>query len=113
GELDPLVSAVENIYLKNLELEMLSPPGLEFDWLKHITLFVDAAGQTRTELAHKFDIDDSEGARITLEPASNKLDDYVRSETYQLDAQVTVDQLLLQDIQLRAYMAFEVELINN
>ena len=113
GGLDPLVSAVEDITLQSLDLEVISPPGLEFDWLKHITLFVNAPGEPQVELAHLFDIPDGSGTRISLEPAPNLLDEYVKSEDFTLDAQITVDELLLQDIQLRVYMDFEVTLINN
>ena len=107
-----LVYVVEDITLSALTLELRNPPGVNFSFLKHMTLFLEGDDGDKIELAHRFNVSPTVGTTLEFEPSNHQLDDFIKSDSYKLDAQLVVDELLLQDIELRAYMTFKVTLTN-
>lgn len=113
GDVNPLVSLVEDIHVKEIQVELISPSDETWDFLKHMTLFVSTDTEPEIELGHVFNNPNGTGKIITLEAAyDNRLDDYVKAPYFNVDTEVTVDELLLTKVQVRAYLVLDVTLIN-
>ncbi|HIA36174.1 MAG TPA: hypothetical protein EYM84_04530 [Flavobacteriales bacterium] len=112
GYTDPLINGVENILLKSMTAEILSPSNEDFSFLKHLTIYITAPGLPDIELAHLYNISPNPGNIIDLVPAGNVLDTYVKRDDYNMKIEVTADKLMLQDVKVNASLVLEVTLIN-
>jgi len=101
-------SLVKEIILKKLTLTITSPEGQTFKFLKNITLYISADGEDEIMLAKKENIDDGVGSVIDLEPTSAFLDVYVKKDKYKLRTEVTTDEVLLHDVDIRVDLTFQV-----
>ncbi len=101
-------SLVKEIILKKLTLTITSPSGQTFKFLKNITLYISADGEKEIELAKKENIDNNVGTSIDLDPTSAFLDVYVKKDKYKLRTQVTTDEVLLHDVDVKVDLTFQV-----
>jgi len=101
-------SLVKEIILKKLTLTITNPSDETFKFLKNITLYISADGEDEIELAKKENIDNSVGSSIDLEPTSAFLDVYVKKDKYKLRTEVTTDEVLLHDVDVRVDITFQV-----
>ncbi|MBD2767142.1 hypothetical protein IC235_04430 [Hymenobacter sp. BT664] len=82
---------VKNVLLDQLVLTVTAPAGSTFDFLKEIDIFINTPNtNNKIPLAHLYTIPRGTNT-ITLEPTKAKLDEYLKSDTYQLtvDARLT------------------------
>ncbi len=112
GYTDPLINGVENILLKSMNAEILSPSNEDFSFLKSLTIYITAPGLPDVELAHVYNLPANPGSLIELVPAGNILDNYVKRDDYKMKIEVTADKLMLQDVKVNASLILEVTLIN-
>ncbi|AWM31570.1 hypothetical protein DDQ68_01450 [Hymenobacter nivis] len=100
---------VQDVTLDQLTLTTTSPATQNFDFLKSVSISIasDAAGTNKTLLA-KLDAVPTGQTTIILQPVGNKLDLYLRGNSYTLFTTVTVAQVLRQNTTIRADTRFNV-----
>jgi len=109
---DPLITAVRDIKLNSISIDLIEPPGEDFSFLKHLTIYITAPGLPDIEFAHLYNIPASPGISLSLIPSGNVLDNYVKRNDYKMKVEATADKFILQDVKVNASLVLEVTLIN-
>lgn len=100
-------SLVKDVKLKSLQLVIKSPENKNFTFLKSIRLYISTNDSNEIELAYQENVNSTSNA-IYLECTSAKLDEYLKTDSYQIRTQVTMKETLTEDIKVDANMKFKV-----
>jgi hypothetical protein len=100
---------VQDVTLDRLTLTVTNPNTQNFDFLKSISIYIatDAAGSNKVLLASLAAVPTGQTS-ISLTPASNKLDMYLKSNSYTLTTTAQLAQTLRQNTDVRADSRFNV-----
>lgn len=98
---------VQNVTLDQLTLTTTNPSAQNFDFLQSISIYIssDAGGSDKVLLASLSSVPKSQTS-ITLNPAGNQLDKYLKASSYTLTTQAQIAQPLRQDADIRADSRF-------
>lgn len=99
---------VKNIILKKPTLTITDPSQANFSMFKSIKLYISASGQPKKLLAESGEISTSAGKTLTLTPTSDNLDNYVKQDEFEVEAEVIMREAPLYEIDFRADMTFQV-----
>lgn len=99
---------VKNIVLKKLTLTITNPSQANFSMFKSIKLYISASGQPKKLLAESGEISTSAGKTLMLTPNSDNLDNYVKQDEFEVEAEVVMRKAPLYEIDFRADMTFQV-----
>lgn len=101
---------VQDVTLDKLTLTITNPQGQNFDFLKRIEVYISttAQGTDKVLLASLSPVPTGTSS-ISLTPANQKLDAFLRSDSYTLTANVELAKPLGQDITIRADSRFKVK----
>lgn len=100
---------IEHITLKSLKLEITSPAGQEFDFLKDIELFISADGLDEMKLATIYEIENSVGNTINLTCLDSDFQEYIKSDEVNLRVRTVSDELNLFDVEVKINATFLVD----
>jgi hypothetical protein len=100
---------VQDVTLDRLTLTVTNPSTQNFDFLKSISIYIatDAAGSNKVLLASLASVPTGQTS-ISLTPAGNKLDLYLKSNSYTLTTTAELAQTLRQNTEVRADSRFNV-----
>ena len=100
---------VQDVTLDRLTLTVTNPSTQNFDFLKSISIYIatDAAGSNKVLLASLASVPTGQTS-ISLTPAGNKLDQYLKSSSYTLTTTAELAQTLRQNTDVRADSRFTV-----
>lgn len=100
---------VQDVTLDRLTLTVTNPSTQNFDFLKSISLYIatDAAGANKVLLASLPAVPTGQTS-LSLNPAGNKLDRYLKSPSYTLFTTAELAQTLRQNTDVRADSRFKV-----
>lgn len=100
---------VQDVALDRLTLTVTNPSTQNFDFLKSISIYIatDAAGSNKVLLASLAAVPTGQTS-ISLTPAGNKLDLYLKSNSYTLTTTAELAQTLRQNTDVRADSRFNV-----
>lgn len=100
---------VQDVTLDRLTLTVTNPSTQNFDFLKSISIYIstDAAGSNKVLLASLATVPTGQTS-INLTPAGNKLDLYLKSNSYTLTTTAELAQTLRQNTDVRADSRFTV-----
>ena len=98
---------VKNVSLEELKLTIVSPSDITFSFLKSVHIYISTNSDDEVVLAYKEDID-SDAKSIELTPTNNKLDKYIKAESYKLRTKVVTRETLTKDITVKINMKFKV-----
>jgi hypothetical protein len=98
---------VEEIKLKSLRLSIVDPPGQNFNFLKSIEIFISAPGLNEVRLAYLETIPQNVNA-IDLITTGEKLDEYIKGESYSLRISAVTTLSLTENVQVQSDMVFSV-----
>jgi len=110
---NPHIGLIRNITLRNFILRITSPQGQTFNFLKDIEVYISADGLSEIPLAHHYNVDNSIGSVLHLVTEGGVLDDYLKSESFDLRLNLVADQLIFTDLVIDGEWVLDVELINN
>ena len=101
---------VQDVTLDQRTLTVTDPASQNFDFLKSVSLYIasDANGTNKTLLASLNPVPTGQ-TTITLTPAGNKLDIYLKGDAYSLFTTAELAQPLRQSTTLRADTRFNVK----
>ncbi|RZJ91512.1 MAG: hypothetical protein EOO60_07940 [Hymenobacter sp.] len=100
---------VHDVTLDRLTLTVTNPSTQNFDFLKSISVYIatDAAGSNKVLLASLANVPTGQTS-ISLNPAGNQLDMYLKSNSYTLTTTAELAQTLRQNTEVRADSRFNV-----
>ena len=98
---------VQNVTLNKLTLTTTNPSTQNFDFLKSISIYIatDAAGSNKVLLASLSPVPTGQTS-ISLNPAGNMLDMYLKASSYTLITQAEIAKGLAQNTDIRADSQF-------
>ena len=100
---------IQEISLKSMRLEIVSPAGQEFDFLKDIELFISADGLDEIMLAYTYDINDSVGNVINITSSGSDFQEYIKKDKFKLRVRTVSDEYNLNDVKINIYSVFNVD----
>jgi len=100
---------IEEIVLKELNLNVVSPQGGDFSFLKDIEVYISAEGLDEIKIAWKYDIPDDAGASISLETTNADLKEYIKLDEFKLKLTTVTDELILTDYDVDVKAKFFVD----
>jgi hypothetical protein len=100
---------IESIKLTQLKLNITSPSGKTFSFLKEVHLFISAPNLPEIEIANKLAIDDGVGSELLLTVFDLELQDYIKADKFVLKVNTTTDQILTSDVHVHVYSNFFVD----
>ncbi len=100
---------VENVNLEEMTLTITGPAGQNFNFLRRIELYIstDASGSDKVLLASLASVP-AGVSTISLVPGGNKLDQYLRGDTYTILTNAEINSRPTQNIDIRADSRFSV-----
>lgn len=98
---------VKDVYLDKLLLTVTDPPGTTFDFLKKVDLYISTNATNKILLAHIDDVPRGV-TTITLIPTTARLDEYLKSDTYDLTSVATSTGFSPNIFKVRADASFKV-----
>ena len=100
---------VENVTLEEFTLTITNPTGQNFDFLKRIELYISTNAQgTDKVLLASLNTVPAGVSKISLLPAGNKIDQYLRNDTYTILSSVEVAKRPTANLDVRADSRFSV-----
>lgn len=110
---NPDIGLIRNIKLRDFVIRIMSPQSQSFSFLKDIDVYISAPGLPEVKMAHHSNVDDGIGAVLHLVPEGEILDQYLKSESFDLRLDIVADQLIFTDLTIEGEWVLDVELINN
>ena len=110
---NPHIGLIRNINLRNFILSISSPQGQTFNFLKDIEVYISTDVLPEIKLAHHYNVDNSIGSVLPLVTEGGVLDDYLKSESFDLRLELVADQLIFTDLVIDGEWVLDVELINH
>jgi hypothetical protein len=98
---------VKDVKLRSLNLTIKSPEGKTFSFLKAIHLYISTNGSDEIELAYQDNINSTDKT-IDLVCTQERLDKYIKADTYKIRTSVTLKETLTQNVIVQAGMKFKV-----
>jgi hypothetical protein len=98
---------VKDVRLKELKLTITNPTDKSFSFLKSIHMYISTNSSDEIELAFLDDINSTSNT-ITLTPTSEKLDKYVKAESFTLRVKAVTKETVTENITIKADMRFQV-----
>lgn len=100
---------VEEILLKQLDMEITSPSNGDFSFVNEIHIYLKADGLEDVEIAYIEDIPDNVGNKISLTPVCKDFKEYIKKDQFQISIDVTTDEVITQDHVVKIYTVFAVD----
>jgi hypothetical protein len=101
-------SHIKEIKLKQLSLTITSPSGQNFNFLNNVHIYISASGLAEQEIAYLDPVPSNGSVKIDLTPTGIILDDYVKSDAYNLRISSGTNALTTQNVDITADMTFSV-----
>lgn len=106
---DTRANLIESIRLTSLRLEIKSPSDGNFNFLKSVTIYINAEDLEEIEIASITDIPDNDLILLDLETSNSDLKAYIKKESYTLRVETVTDQLISEDHLIKAASRFRVD----
>ena len=100
---------VEAAYLTKLNLTITSPQTQNFDFLNKIKIYIKDESGKEALIASLENIPEDGSRTLELETTGNDLKPFIKQETYTIKAEASTDQVLNQDVDIKANMTFSVK----
>ena len=105
---DTRIDLVKEIKLKSIRLKIDNPSNQTFSFLNKIKIYITTEGKEELLIAEESNIPDNIGNLLDLVSTGDNLDDYIKSDKYQIRTEVVTDESFLKDIEIMATMTFQV-----
>jgi hypothetical protein len=99
---------VETVNLTSMVLTITSPSSQRFDFLKDITLYINADGLGETEIAFAKDVPDNIGTELELTVTGNNLRDYIVKDKFTIRVETVTDKTVNQEIKIDLGSKFHI-----
>ncbi len=103
------VDLVQLINLESIEIEVISPSGADFSFLKSAEIYLNAEGLSEIKIASIDEVPEDVGSTITIEGSENNLKEYIVKDKFSLRVATVTDELLTQDHSFEVNSTFFVD----
>ncbi|WPO77268.1 hypothetical protein [Flavobacterium sp. KACC 22761] len=100
-------SLVKDVKLRSLNLSISDPSDKTFTFLKSVHLYISTTNSDEIELAYQDNIMSTSNT-IDLICTDQKLDQYIKADSYKIRTKVTLKETLTKDVTIKADMKFKV-----
>jgi hypothetical protein len=100
-------SLVKDVKLQELSLQIQTPAGKTFSFLKSVQLYISTTSSNEILLASLDNIPMT-ATSISLTPTQEKLDVYAKSSSYKLRTAIVMRETLTQSVEMKADLKFRV-----
>ncbi|KAF2508359.1 hypothetical protein EYY60_14610 [Flavobacterium zhairuonense] len=100
-------SLVKDVKLRSLKLSISDPSDKTFTFLKSVHLYISTTNSDEIELAYQDNIMSTSNT-IDLICTDQKLDQYIKADSYKIRTKVTLKETLTKDVTVKADMKFKV-----
>lgn len=98
---------VKDVKLTEMTMEVASPQGKTFSFLKSIEIYISTDGSDKVLLASQSSIPKT-ATLVQLETSNEKLDKYLKAESYRLHTTIVTRETLTEDVQIELGLKFRV-----
>ena len=99
---------VQEVYLNYLNLYIQDPPTEDFSFLNEVFIYISEDALGEKLIASKTNIDQST-QELILDVEDVNLADYIKADSYSLRVQTKTDEILGEDVTIKADMEFQVQ----
>jgi len=99
---------VEEIMLKELHLTLTSPSGGDFNFLKSVTIYIDAEGVDEQRIAWKENIPNDDLTQLSLETSGADLKAFIKKDEFNLRVNTVTDEVIESDHEIDVETVFRV-----
>lgn len=100
---------IQEILLTSLLITVTAPNGKELDFLKEIEIFISANGLNEVLLASKYNIQNTVGVSLLLDPSLIDFKEYIKKDEFTLRVRTVTDEAILQDVDVDIRTKFYVD----
>ncbi|NPA36595.1 MAG: hypothetical protein GXO47_07075 [Chlorobi bacterium] len=98
---------IDEITLKKMKLIITAPEGENFDFLSNLELYINADGLDEELIASIDNIPEGQ-TELLLDVENTNIKDFIYADEFQLRVKTTTDEILTQDIEIKAEYVFHV-----
>ncbi|MFT5779196.1 MAG: hypothetical protein ACI837_002153 [Crocinitomicaceae bacterium] len=109
---NPHIDLIRNIKLRDFIIRITSPTNQTFNFIKDIEIYVSTDVLPEVKMAHHFNVDTSIGSELHLVPDGAILDEYLKSDSFDLRIELVADELIFSDLTIEGEWVLDVQLIN-
>lgn len=100
---------VEYILLNGLDMEISSPAGKTFSFLKSVEISIQGKDLSPTVIAFENNVPQNIGNTLSLNTTQNNIADHIKAATFKLIVTVVTDETLFQDVTIAVNSDFFVQ----
>jgi hypothetical protein len=100
---------IEEIVLRNLILNIISPEGEDFSFLESITVYMSAEDLPEIRIAWNEEVSATTGGLLELETSMDDLKEYIKKDSYSLRLKTVTDEFLSSDYEIEILSVFFVD----
>lgn len=100
---------IEEIYLKELELTILTPNGEDFSFLEEAEVFIQADGLPEVSIASKNPVPAGAGNNLVFDASGVDLKEYIKADEFTLRVRTVLDEAITVDHEIQVRTVFRVD----
>jgi hypothetical protein len=100
---------LKEVHLEKISLTITNPTTGNFDFLDKVHIYISASGVAEQEVAFLDPVPQNGSVTIDLNTTGIELVEYIKQETYSLRISTTTNQIINQDVTMKANMTFRVK----
>lgn len=100
---------IEEILLNYFTLEVTSPIGEDFSFLKSMSIYISAEGLSEVRVAWVDEVPEPAGNFLDLNITTNDLKEYIKKDEFNLRVRTVTDEFIASDHEIHAASSFHVD----
>lgn len=100
---------IEEIILKRLTLELISPNNADFSFLESINIYISTDSISEIKIAWKENINGNGISTLELETTDKDLKDYIKADNFSLRVNTVTDEVITVDHEININSIFDVD----
>lgn len=101
------VDLVKDVKLDELKLTITDPADKTFSFVKSVHMYISTNSSDEIELAYQDNISSTTNT-LNLTCTTEKLDKYIKAQSYKIRTSVTIRETLTKEVTIKARMSFKV-----
>ena len=100
---------IEEVKLKELQLEILTPSDGNFSFLESVEIFITAEGLSEVSIASSTDISASTGNILNLDVSDVDIKEYIKKDKFKLRLNTITDEVIRENHEIDVKSVFKVD----
>lgn len=100
---------VEEIKLTKLIISITSPTDGNFNFLKSVSIYLNADGLSETKIAYKDNIENNSTKSLQLSVVGTDLKEFIKKDNFTIKLSTVTDELITTDYKVNVYCLFHVD----